>query len=130
MIIFQLTLSGRQIRTLVGIKNHNWYERDKTGSPDHFITSVRSLVREGLITHENPCDCDKPTKWKASIGRGGVPQHYHTKRKDSFQITTKGELTLQVIAMDLQDFIKEVEETTKLPNEKKKVTSGRRRSSD
>ena len=132
MIIFQITLSGRQIRTLVGIKNHSWFKDDQRGSPDHFITSVRALERDHLITHENPCECDQPTRWKAdSHDSEGKLRHYHTKRTDNFEITKKGEIALELIAMDLQDFIKEVE-STMIPavKEKKKVKSGQRRSSD
>lgn len=112
MIIFQLTLSGHQLRTLVGIQQHAWSEERFRGIPDHFITSVKALERERLITHESPCDCDKPTRWlmrkEPNIGRSGKVKHFHTRRIDPFEITEKGELALKLAAQDLHDFLLEV----------------------
>ena len=114
MIVWQLSLSGHALRTLVLIREGNWHDIEHRTVPDHFVTWVRSLKREKLISHEAPCNCDGPPSWwrdsvmpEDSLWREG--QHWHEKgRKATFEITHKGELALELAAEDIGDFLEEV----------------------
>ncbi len=118
MIIFQLTLSGHMLRTLVSVREQTWLEHDTRSFPDHFISSIRALERERLITHESPCNCNEPTRWiqaaKDDFARSDGKAHFHMPgRKHAFEITEKGELALRIAAQDLSDFLVEVQSEQK-----------------
>ena len=105
MIIFQITLSGNQIKTLIALRERQTVLPD--GEPDWqhggalvpwpayggFTTPVHRLISEGLVTH---------------MGRP-LPRG----RKHHYEVTKKGELILQYIALDLKDFLTEIKAETR-----------------
>lgn len=97
MIIWQLTLSAAQLRTLVALRHKRFPER---GSPDSFISSVRALMREGLVTHH-------PERLTPKLTGGPFP----------YDVTKKGRLALQLAAVDVGDFLREIsnEDKPQLP---------------
>lgn len=97
MIIFQLTLSGQQLRTLVAIKHGNAL----ASNIPSFVSSANALLREHLVTHES-CVC------KPRHPADGSHKFPTKGRKWHWEITTKGELALQLAAQDLHDFLEEV----------------------
>lgn len=97
MIIFQIVLSGNQIKTLVALRERQRVLPD--GDPDWrvggplvpwphyggFTTPVHRLISEGLVIHySNP------------LPKG---------KKHHYEVTKKGELLLEYIALDLKDFL-------------------------
>jgi hypothetical protein len=100
LITWQLSLSGNALRVLVAIREGNVTDNALMNRTlAHFITAVRALEREGLITHEH----------HVGIPREGEQPVFATPgRKYHYEITTKGELALQLAAFDLQDFLAEV----------------------
>lgn len=100
MIIFQIALSGNQIKTLIALRERQRLLPD--GDPDWkkggalipwphyggFTTPVHRLMSEGLVTHMG-----KP------LPRG---------RRHHYEVTKKGELLLEYIALDLKDFLTEI----------------------
>lgn len=111
MIIFQLTLSGHQLRALVAVRETDSPWNRLSGVPDHWMSSSRALIREGLVTHESPCDCKKATKhvYRETSMPYPKPRHFHQAgRRWPFEITEKGELALQIAAHDLHDFLQEI----------------------
>jgi len=91
VILFQISLSGRHLQVLVAIResttNNRLFDRI-----DHsrFVSTVKTLLAEGLIAHHPRVD------WRQG------------DKKISYTITKKGELVLQLAAMDLGDFLNEV----------------------
>ena len=99
MILFQIALSGNQIKTLISLRERQ--KLLKAGDiplgkgplvpyPEWggFTMPVRRLIDEGLVTHV------------------GTP--LPKNRLHHYEVTRKGELLLEYIALDLKDFLDEV----------------------
>lgn len=109
MIIFTWTLTPNQIRVLkIVARYHDAYEqiakdKDKEalaelqmGSADvsHWISAARVLIREGFIRH---IEVDL-MKWEK-----GVKSHQASGKRQAWEITDKGRLMLQLVAIELEE---------------------------
>jgi hypothetical protein len=97
MILFQLTLSPAMIRTMqyiqkgsVGFSNEP--EAEKGDHLPQFLNSVRRLQAEGLVRWFP--DGDKSGMFDKRLRPDGGPH---------FEITRKGELALQLVALEVDD---------------------------
>lgn len=101
MILFQLTLSPAMIRTLQYVQAGSVgygleSESDKSDHLPQFLNSVRRLQAEGLVKWYP--SGDHSMHW---VEKDGV-----TPRKDGgphFAITRKGELALELVALEVSD---------------------------
>ena len=103
MILFQIALSGNQIKTLIALRERQRllvagdYELGKGPLVPYpqwggFTVPVHRLIEEGLVSHVHP------------LPKG---------RKHYYEVTKKGDLLLEYIALDLKDFLEEVRKQTR-----------------
>jgi hypothetical protein len=100
MILFQLTLSPAMIRTMQYIQAGSTgfdteSDADKTDHLPQFLNSVRRLQAEGLVKWYPSGDHSK--RW---VNPDGSPKK---EGGPYFAITRKGELALELVALEVSD---------------------------
>ena len=93
MIIFQITLTSSMLQYLALLKHQDATQIDiitATGRDPRFVTTVNSLLRQGLCEHHPEYAKDEATRYLV------------------YQLTPKGDEALQLAAFDVRDFLETV----------------------
>jgi len=105
MIIFSWTLTPNQVLALRSVANHHRRYKESAARKEllrenpldeygikHWIGATRHLFKEGFIVH-------KEVAWQPWEQR----KHPHSKFRQSWEITTKGLLILQMVEIEVNE---------------------------